>query len=74
MNNFSQNNFDYLLKCLTSPNWWIRKRSAQAIVQYYNSDADLIDNLIERINDKFAKDSLIAESNKHRINNIIELV
>ncbi len=74
LNYFSQNNFDYLLKSLSSPNWWIRKRSAQAIIQYYGSDVDLIDSLIERIDDKFAKDALIVESNKYEINNFIELV
>lgn len=69
MNNhfFSKNNLDYLLTCLHSNHWWLRHRSAQAIIQYYGSDEKLIHFLLQTINDNFAKDSLQVSLNKYQI-------
>lgn len=68
LNYFSEENFNFLLKCLRSSNWWVRHRSAQAIIQHYNSDENLVNFLIQIVDDQFSKESLQVALNKNKLN------
>ena len=59
---------------LTNNNWWVRNRSAQAIVQYFGNDFSSIDNLIETLDDKFAKDSLVGALNQYKIQHTYDFI
>ncbi|WP_111894998.1 HEAT repeat domain-containing protein [Acinetobacter sp. MB5] len=67
LNYFSEENFNFLLKCLSSSNWWVRHRSAEAIIKNYNSDENLVNFLIKLIDDQFSKESLQVAFNKNKL-------
>ncbi len=64
---FTNDNLHYLYKNLSNSNWWIRNRSAQALVQYHDLDYNAINQLILEMNDNFAKDALIGALNQSKI-------
>lgn len=47
-----------LIPFLSAPTWWLRYRSAQAIVRLSRGDAEFIDTLIDKTEDRFAIDIL----------------
>lgn len=67
---FSYENLDYLYGNLSNSNWWIRNRSAQALVQYYNFDYNAINLLISKTTDHFARDALIGAVNQAKLNKL----
>jgi hypothetical protein len=71
---FSEQNLNYLLNNLSNNNWWVRNRSAQAIVQYFGNDFSSIDNLIETLDDNFAKDSLVGALNQYKIQHTYDFI
>ena len=69
LNNFTKENYEYLVEKLSDANWWVRTRSAQSIIQYYGSNYEGIDILISTLEskDKFAKDSIVGAYNQYKI-------